>query len=306
MARILPLDIALEIGKNALMAFPALRKRRLRRPRTAPPVPRDRADLTRYAFAALNEVLAEVPTIAGKSILEIGSGDHLASGLSFLAAGAASYTTVEPALGDCDGPLAREWYIAVRHAWEECYPHLPWPEHLAADNFPRSSMDRVTVIRSQMEAAADLSKYDIICSHYAAQHVSNISHFAQLHARHLSNNGAGIHKIGFSAQDCWSTYADPFLYLRFPEWLWGLMGSRRALPNRKRFHEYVDAFQLERLGAQTVSRTLFSAPMKRSTLARPFRRMPEDSIRTRCATLLVTRNGPVGSNGTVTLEGAKH
>src|ERR1035438_7234263 len=89
---VVALDIAKEISKNILMAFPPVRRARcrFRRTSTAPDV----SLLDRYAYPLLRRA-ETVGSIRGADVFEIGPGDNLCSGLAFLAGGARSYTCAD-------------------------------------------------------------------------------------------------------------------------------------------------------------------------------------------------------------------
>src|SRR5579864_9464635 len=116
-------DVAVEITKNGLMAIPTLRDYRISKTRTSLTFAPDA--LERYEFAQLNLVRRVLGDIRDRSIVEIGPGDHLGSGLSFLAAGAATYTSIDRFPGNYRGESAKQWYAGIRDAWPSHYPDLP-------------------------------------------------------------------------------------------------------------------------------------------------------------------------------------
>src|SRR5438045_1556974 len=104
------LDTCAEVAKNVSMSAGPVRAWRLLRPRTGCSFADDDAVLDRYAFQALRSLLAVVGPVKGLSIAEIGPGDTLASGLSLLAAGGASYTAIDRFPGNYGSPGAKAWY----------------------------------------------------------------------------------------------------------------------------------------------------------------------------------------------------
>lgn len=279
------LDTCREIAKNFAMGIPAIRRWRVGRPRTASRFQGSLSELERYAFFPLRHVRDVTPSIAGLRILEIGPGDHLGSGLAFLAAGAASYTAVDRFSGDYAGSSAREWYRGIRRFWPDAFPDLPWPSDLDAENFPIAGSGRVKLLpfgvellSSKRQPDGPLSKQDVVCSFQVAEHVLDISSFARLSKDLLSPSGFAVHRADFGPHDCWLRYEDKLTFLRFPDWLWSLMGSNRGTPNRCRYHELRSAFEGAGLSVETVKIERLETPIRRSKLARRFRTMAIESL----------------------------
>lgn len=65
-------DLATQIGKNQLMRSAAIRRWRLRRPRSVAKDIGSDEFLRLYAFASLDLLLEHVGTLDGRSVLEIG------------------------------------------------------------------------------------------------------------------------------------------------------------------------------------------------------------------------------------------
>jgi SAM-dependent methyltransferase len=244
-------DVCVEVVKNAAMSLPAVRRRRLKRPRAEVP---DVSAVDRYAFALLRLLEKVGVTVAGKRVAEIGPGDHLASGLVFLAAGATSYTTIDRFPADYSGEYAKQWYERVRLEWPARLPKIPWPAYL--DRFP--SLENVETIPSAIERLHYVGeRFDIVCSFQVGEHVSDISAFAAKTGELIAPDGVAVHLIDFGPHGPWGRYDDPTLFLRFPGWLWRLMGSARGIPNRKRPHEFEAAFQTAELEVRQVGQGPF-------------------------------------------------
>jgi hypothetical protein len=226
-------DVAKEVLRNLAMAIPAVRTIRTRRGRTSlPPHP---SQLERYATTLLRYCSKEID-VRDADVLEIGPGDHLASGLAFVACGAKSYTSCDRFLGDYASESAKQWYKMVAEHWP---PDLPeWPEALNPALFPEG-MSNVHSLAYAIEDKFDAGPFDLICSYAVGEHVSDVRAFAALTRRLLRPNGVAVHTVDFTPHNCWRTeYEDPYIFLRFPDFLWRLMGSQRGTPNRVRFHEY--------------------------------------------------------------------
>jgi hypothetical protein len=280
-------DCLAELLKNFAMGFSFVRARRHQRSRTGPLAPRDASDLDRFAFGTLNEVLHVVGNVRGLTVLELGPGDHLASGLSFLAAGAKSYTAVEPFPGRYESASANSWYSAVRAAWASRFPQFEWPDALNPLSFIR--LPEVQVHECTIEVVHSLKTYDVVCSHYVGQHVRSIDVLSAMTSAHLKRDGVGIHKVGFGPQDCWRAYSDESLFLKVPTWLWSLMGSNRAIPNRRRYHEYLESFSRAGCVVRISNISRFNQAIDATLLAYEFRNMPADSLQIKEATFIVER-----------------
>ena len=257
-------DILLEVARNLVMSVPLVRRFRLRYPRSSVPPTGLLSELERYAFPVLRSINEAVGSPRDLHILEIGPGDHLASGLAVLAAGAASYTAMDRFSVDYAGEYPKHWYRWVQKQWPHAFPDCPWPAWLVPEHFPETVQDRVFVVRAPVESRTPVHRsdgYDLICSHFVGEHVSDVTAFAKLTARLLRQSGTAIHTIDFQPHECWAAYKnDPFLFLRFPDWLWYLMGSHRGTPNRQRLDAVRAAFQSVGLHVAVSRRKEFERP----------------------------------------------
>jgi len=274
-----------EVGKNFAIAIPHVREWRLKQPRTAPKYDGSDAALERYAYWPLHGILRMLGDVKNLHIVEIGPGDHLASGLALLAGGAATYTAIDRFPGDYSGQAAKAWYQGVKGSWSRFFPNLPWPDYLDPARFPEAYPNRVRAVPLPVETIDGgilndktyPRQYDVVCSLAVGEHVSDITSFASIHTNLLSSSGMGMHRVDFSPHN-WDIYPDPFTFLRFPDWLWKLMGSNRGIPNRYRFHEFLDAFAHAGLNTEVIDVKHFSHPVDRSQLASRFREMPVESL----------------------------
>ena len=242
--------IAVAIAKNLAMGIPYLRNARVRAGRTAAALPSVEY-LDTYAYNLLVEVTRHTGPVAGKSVLEIGPGDNILAGLALLAAGARSYTAMDRFPGPYASAEARRWYELLRGNWPSHYPGLPWPGDLDPATIPENP--RIRIVREGVETARDIGRFDLVCSYVVAEHVVNPDAFAKLTRRALGDGGVALHVIDFGGHE-WNALGDPFLFLKFPEPLWRLMGSNRGLPNRVRFGAYMDCFKRAGLSIEVVDR----------------------------------------------------
>jgi len=283
-------DLVSQIGKNALMGSSAVRRWRLRRPRTAAHHTNTDEFLRNYAFASLELLLEHAGNLGGRSVCEIGPGDHLTSGLSILAAGASRYGVIDRFPGDYFGEDAKHWYAEIEQNWKDYYPNISWPASLAGHGFPENALDRLELIGEPLETAQTKQKYDIICSFQVAEHLSDIDAFAEVHNRVLNDGGVGLHRVDFGPHDCWFSYRDPGTFLRFSDRVWHLTGSNRGVPNRKRHHEFIEAFERAGLKIEVLFTADFDdSLMDMKKLNRKFREMPVESVLTGTAIYRLSR-----------------
>ena len=272
-------DLTEETAKNFLMGIPAVRRKRLERPRTTDSNSDTDEFLAHYAFQSVNLLLEHAGDLRGKSVCEIGAGDFLTSGLSILAAGAANYTVIDRFPGDYFGAEAKRWYQEIEKSWARFYPAIPWDKTLDAENFPENNRDRVELISEPIETAETNGKFDIVCSFQVGEHISDIDAFAEIHRRLLKPNGVGLHRIDFGPHGCWFSYRDPTTFLRFPDFVWRQTGSNRGTPNRRRHHEFLAAFERAGLNIEIPLLEYFDeTTIDFRRLDKKFRAMPKDSM----------------------------
>ncbi len=283
-------DLVTQIAKNVLMGSSFVRNWRLKRPRTATHHKDIDGFLGQYAFASLELLREHVGDLRGRSICEIGPGDYLTSGFSLLAAGAARYGAIDRFPGNYSSESAKSWYAEIEKNWPHRYPDIKWPAELHPADFPKGYPDRVEIIGQPLETAETGQKYDILCSFSVAEHLSDIQAFADVHNRVLTDGGVGLHRVDFGPHDCWFSYRDPGTFLRFSDRLWHLTGSNRGVPNRKRHHEFLEAFEKADLNVEILYTNDFDrSMMDLSKLNRKFREMPLDSVLTGTAIYRLTR-----------------
>lgn len=275
-------DVVTEACKNFAMGIPQFRSWRLQKPRAhnfflRPEELVER--LERYAFYVLRNLRSIVGSVENLDIIEIGPGDNLASGLALLAAGAASYTVIERFAPDFSSAEAKARYQEIEDSWSDFFPETPWPDYLKAADFPEGYPERVKIWPMAMEDVRAERQYDIVCSYQVGEHLSDIESFAQMNARLLVPGGVAVHRVDFGPHGCWSFYRDPLTFLRFPDWLWSMMGSNRGTPNRRRYHEFCAAWERAGLKVDVMGLELWSEDVVRSArLAKRFQGMPVDSL----------------------------
>jgi SAM-dependent methyltransferase len=213
--------IAREIAANLLMGVPSIAKRRIAAGRTS--LPPTEANLRRFAFGIVDDNPAIAARVSGADVCEIGPGDHLATGLVLLGAGAKSYTVVDRFPGDYFGPDAQAWYAAVREA-------RPTDADIRAVHAIPAAIENV--------AALPTDAFDLVISQAVGEHVTCIDAFTKATAKMLRPGGVAVHNVDFSNHGL----LDGDEFLSVPETVWRWMGSNRGLPNRKRKADFLAAF----------------------------------------------------------------
>lgn len=111
-----------------------------------------------------------------------------------------------------------------------------------------------------------------------------------MHNRVLVDGGIGLHRVDFGPHDVWFSYRDPGTFLKFSDRIWQLTGSNRGVPNRKRHHEFLDAFDRAGLNVDVLYVDYFDrSAMDAKGWNRKFRAMPEESVLTGTAIYRLAR-----------------
>jgi SAM-dependent methyltransferase len=239
----LTIQIARAIVANALMGVPGIARWRSKRGRTS--LRPTEENLQRFAFGIMDDNPVIAAHVKGADVCEIGPGDHLATGLVLLAAGARSYTALDRFQGDYWGAEAQAWYTLVRR-------HRGGPTDFRAD---------VGTIASAVEDVDSLptNAFDLIVSQAVGEHVSDIHAFALATLKMLRPGGIAVHNVDFSNHGI----GDGDEFLSVPGWIWHLMGSNRGLPNRKTKAEFLEAFSIMDVRIERESPTWASFVMVR-------------------------------------------
>jgi hypothetical protein len=283
-------DLASQMVKNVLMGSAAFRRWRMKRPRSAAAHTERDEFLKHYAFASLDLLLENAGDLQGKTVCEIGPGDYLTSGLSILAAGASRYCVIDRFPGNYFGDAAKHWYREIAANWDRFYPHIRWNEAIDADGFPENASDRLELIGEPLETAVPRQRYDLVCSFQVGEHLSDINAFADVHNQVLKDGGVGVHRVDFGPHDCWFFYRDPGIFLRFSDRVWRMTGSNRGVPNRKRHHEFLEAFARAGLNVEVLFTDNFDRSiMDLKKLNKKFLQMPLDSVLTGTAIYRITK-----------------
>jgi hypothetical protein len=232
----LPVDVILrELAANAAMGIPAIRRQRLKIPRTSA----DSITIEARKIVAEFEFFADsTGPLDGKTVVEIGPGDALGLAPLFLSAGAERYIAIDRFLGDVWGDRASKLYNELARIRGH---HLgDWAGRVELLNF------------SIEHACGRLPKSDVLVSFDVLEHLTDLPSAVRNMAAILQPNGAMFHRVDYGPHGVWLSASDYLSFLRVPSWVWIAMGSNRGYPNRTRHHELVRL--LEEAGLQVCSR----------------------------------------------------
>ena len=258
-----PQAIARELAANTAMAFPAIRRNRLRGLRTRAPSPQFEARKIAAQFEFLRDSAGD---IAGKVVVEIGPGDALGLAPLFIAAGAARYVAVDRFLGDV-------WGIGANALYDEI-------ERLRSP-FPSGWREQVTLVRHSIEhTVAGVPPADIILSFDVIEHLRDLPRAVRNMSSLLKRDGRMVHRIDYGPHGVWLSTDDPLSFLAVPNWLWTAIGSNRGYPNRVRHQQLVRLLEAQglhmaeritrRQGTDVMDAELVCAFQPSLRLGRPF------------------------------------
>jgi SAM-dependent methyltransferase len=287
--------LADQMLRNAAMAIPAVAEWRCRKGRTSIPCSAgvDLLDKVAYRqYRMVTDILGE-SAIDGKVVGEIGPGDHIPAAMLFIGAGAKRYVAFDRFLGNITSRNAKNLYDALFHDIHS--RHTEMRDRLKAagiipDKFPEGYPTLIQYENRSIESAlAEYdSSFDILFSFNAVEHCFDIRKFAENCFRMLKPLGVAVHRIDFGPHDTWVKSSNPFEWLTVRDTLWNIAGSRRGVPNRKRFHEICTSLIGVGFSLDTIDKELY--PEELVSAVQPFmdsrfRKMPIESLRVKTALL---------------------
>jgi len=230
------------------MMFPLTRKWRSRYRPTAI-LRRDmaEAELVEYGFSAFEMLLKHVPSpsLQGATVVEIGPGDNVVTGIPLFAFGAAAYHAIDPFMGNVDSETAHRLYARVA---EELPKRWGIAREAVTDPscYPRALVgSRVFLYRKGIEEYRSFNLAgvaDLVFSRGVGQSVASPESFAQASYDLLKPGGMAIHLILFGPTGCWCRYPNPLTFLTVNGALWKMTASHRGASNRVRCEEFGSLF----------------------------------------------------------------
>ena len=280
---------AREVVRNLAMGIPAVRRLRMTRPRSTAAFNGEISALERYAVLGLRCLLRCGVDPVGRTILEIGPGDNLVSGLSMLAAGAKRYVGIDRFGYAYESREAAVWYRALAENWSSLSAR-PWPEWLAVDRFPKGYPSQVEAAQMEIENAAPLGKFDIVCSFQVAELVRDLTAFIRVTNESLETDGVAVHRVYYGPHGRWALLPDPLTFLRLSDRQWSMVSSNRGLSNRYRANEVRAALEAAGFSVELRETTTYAdSEIAWQLLAPRFRSMPREAVLVRDETYVCRR-----------------
>jgi SAM-dependent methyltransferase len=194
--------------------------------------------------------------LKNKTIVELGPGDTLATGLFFLAYGAARVVYFDRFKLIVNSPkntlIARQIISILTEP-----QRLQLQTILSFDNQGQMSLD-ITRLQYQHslneKIGLENNSVDIIVSNAVLEHVQNLDALFASMYRILKPGGIMVHAADLKSHDLHHTTELDFLTV--PDWLWWLMTFYRGAPNRKRwsyFKNLLDVYNFELTFLKTTS-----------------------------------------------------
>lgn len=293
-------DIAKETAKNVAMMVPFVRQWRLRYPRAAH-LSRDitEADLAEYGFPAFEMLLKHISSssIRGATVVEIGPGDNVVTGIPLLALGAVAYHAVDRFMGNVESETARKLYARVAEELPRRYG-IPREAVTEPACYPRALIgSRVFLYRKGIEEfrSFNLSGVaDLVFSRGVGQGVASPELFVRASYDFLKPGGMAIHMMQFGPMGCWHRYPNPLTYLTVNATLWNLTVSHRGGSNRIRCDQFEAMFA--RAGFHVTTHVQEKIARNHVDEIRPFlgdrfKAVPDESLEVAVAVFVCVKPG---------------
>lgn len=277
-----------EILRNTLMHIPLasrLRKRAYSVQKDAVMEVERQKELMWNNYALALDAVGGLSRIDGASVLEVGPGPILATGVLFIAHGAAAYHAI-----DRYDVFRRDQ--PVRCAYGDLIAALPERLRKRCDGLVNPVVGSrlfdgriVTGTLTIEEAAAQLPRgsFHLIVSHNVLEHVQDLRATLESMKTLLAPGGVMVHRVDVSTHTL-RAGVHPLWQLTVPDLLWALMYSARAYPNRLRpttYWEFAACLGLETLHYRATGRVSNdSVESVRKHLLGRFASLPVDDLST--------------------------
>jgi hypothetical protein len=231
--------------------------------------------------------------IRGRSVIELGPGPDLGTGLILLARGARCYLAVDRFL--LIGSTPPQFYDALldRIADEPDVERARRALQMFRDGIPEGDLRYALLPEGPEPAGApDVPAPDLWLSQATLEHVSDPLPLSRLITSWCSEDAIALHHVDAATHTPWIREADPLNILRYPESLYNAL-SFTGSPNRWRSSRYVDCFQS--IGWELVDNQAVHRISDRSLahvkpgLAEPFCSMDDDELAVHSFRLVLRR-----------------
>jgi len=191
-------------------------------------------------FAKVDKLVTASGGWEGKSVLEIGPGDSLGTGLLVLAHGAQRYQAIDRFAVSFDPAGERQIFAALQSSLPEpARQRLADVIALSPDGFfTRSERFAYTNSLPLESAPAHFGEqsFDVIYSNAVLEHVRDLEASLRAIRRLLAPGGVMLYAVDLRSHQNYERHALEFL--EYPRWFYSLMTSHTGAPNRARFSRY--------------------------------------------------------------------
>jgi SAM-dependent methyltransferase len=239
-----------------------------------------------YGRSVFTGALADIgvrepgPWGLGKTVVELGPGDTLVSGLHFIAYGAVSYTAVDRFAFHLESDLNRQVYKLLIESLQG-EPRARLERHLGETGGFGVDGKKLKVLRVPAETFQLEEAADLVLSQSVLEHTSDLPAVFARMSEALRPGGWMSHGVDLSDHGLYP--GSPYRFLEFSPRLWSAMHRFRGSPNRARLGEYRElcktmglewthyrAAQLETLEAARAAKPKLSAE---------FQAVPDEDLR---------------------------
>lgn len=184
--------------------------------------------------------------VKGKSVLELGPGADLGTGIILLASGARKYSAVD--INNLASGVSSSLYTSILEELEKDrgFAHLHIARQVVGALGRKESTPR---LEYHFDSEFDLSKlacddgFDLVLSQAAFEHFSDIYSTISKLSPLVNAGGRLVVTVDLMTHTRWIREIDPNNIYRYPSWLYNIF-RYPGVPNRKRPYSYVDALGL--------------------------------------------------------------
>ncbi len=194
--------------------------------------------------------------IRDASVLEVGPGTNLAMAGLFIGAGADRYVAIDRFPGGVFEPESVSYCQSILQAAPETIRQGLANRALTPSQYPWNDRKRkpITVHKISLEQASKHTPpFDILISHNVIEHVYDIYRAFSSMRKLLVPGGVMVHRIDYGPHSIWREYKNPLTFLAVNTWLWRMMGLGRAVVNRYRHNEIIEAMRNAGFSCETVA-----------------------------------------------------
>ena len=224
-------------------------------------------------------------TIQGASVLEVGPGMNLAMAGLFIGAGANRYVAIDRFPGGVFEPESIAYCQSILQAAPENIRQGLADRSLDPSRYPWNDQEKklISVHHNSLEQASKnfVSSFDVVISHNVVEHLYDIKRAFFAMREVLAPDGVMVHRVDYGPHSIWRQYDNPLMFLTINKRLWRTMGFGRAITNRYRHREILDAMTKAGFSCETRITDRFSVKHVkeiRPRLPMPQKKMSDDDL----------------------------